>query len=159
MEIKLAEQKIQNLIQTHLGSEWRFRWDTAERRFGCCHGNLKLITMSKALVELNDWEQVRDTALHEIAHGLAGCGHGHDECWKRKCIQIGCRPERCYSNETVNKVPPKYMAICPYCGHKSFRRRMPRKVKYSCGTCSKTFREDRILEFKPYNPVEISPIS
>ena len=45
--------------------------------------------------DLSSLDQVRDTILHEIAHALVGPGHGHDAVWKRKCREVGARPERC----------------------------------------------------------------
>ena len=134
MKISEAEPQIEALIKEYL-PDWRFRWDRATSRFGCCHQNLKLITMSKSLVELNDWGQVKDTALHEIAHGLAGKGHGHDQYWKSKCELIGARPERCYSS-TVITPPEKWKGICPGCGRIVYgcRRR-----NISCGKCCKVY--------------------
>jgi hypothetical protein len=57
--------------------------------------------------------QVTDTILHEIAHALT-LGDGHGYAWKRKCIEIGAKPERCYTNkDTVFTM--RYQAICGGC--------------------------------------------
>lgn len=33
--------------------------------------------------------RVRLVILHEIAHAMVGTSHGHDEVWKKKCLEIG----------------------------------------------------------------------
>ena len=134
MKIAEAEALIKPIMDEYV-PDWEFRWDRATRRFGCCYENLKRITLSKTLTELNEWDDVKDTLLHEIAHALAGEGHGHDWLWKDKCELIGARPERCYPNY-IKRPPKKYKGICPKCGRIVYgcRRR-----DMSCGKCSKTY--------------------
>jgi predicted SprT family Zn-dependent metalloprotease len=47
------------------------------------------IELSKHYVLRNPEHEVLDTILHEIAHALVGPGHGHDEVWKAKCVEVG----------------------------------------------------------------------
>jgi predicted SprT family Zn-dependent metalloprotease len=68
------------------------------------------------LAALNDEAKVKDTILHEIAHALVGAGHGHNHVWKRKCIEIGAKPERCYSSKEVETPKLRYYVICEGCG-------------------------------------------
>ena len=67
------------------------------------------------LANLNSIEETKDVVLHEIAHALTGRGHGHDAVWKRMCIKVGARPERCYKSEenggTVKTTKGKYKLI------------------------------------------------
>jgi predicted SprT family Zn-dependent metalloprotease len=129
---------------------WKFEFDNAVRRFGCCKHRSKRITLSKKLVELNDEAQVKDTILHEIAHALVGPKHGHDRVWKQKALEIGCNGERCYSSETVTQPEPKYKAICPNpkCGHVHKRNRRPKRES-SCGVCGDgRFDREKLLIFK-----------
>lgn len=134
MKISQAEPLIKELMDKYIPG-WEFRWDRATRRFGCCHQNLKRITLSKALAELNNWDDVKDTALHEIAHALAGVGHGHDNVWKTKCIEVGASPTRCYDS-SVKRPKKKWKGVCPECGRIIYgcRRR-----NISCGKCCKTY--------------------
>ena len=134
MKIVEAEALIKPIMNEYI-PDWDFRWDRATRRFGCCYQNLKRITLSKTLTELNEWDDVKDTLLHEIAHALAGEGHGHDWLWKDKCELIGARPERCYPNY-IKRPPKKYKGICPECGQIVYgcRRR-----DISCGKCCKVY--------------------
>ena len=146
MNTLLAEKQIKELIDKHLGDKgWCFRWDTAVRRFGACHHNFKMITLSKALVELNDWEQVKDTTLHEIAHALAGKGAGHNYLWKYWCREIGARPERCYPY-TVVQPKAKWQATCTNCGRVVNRCRKPNGI--ACGACWRKEHKLYKLNFK-----------
>jgi predicted SprT family Zn-dependent metalloprotease len=115
---------------------WRFRFDHARRRFGCCKYREKIISLSRPLTLMNSEEQVRDTLLHEIAHALTP-GTGHGVAWKRKCLEIGANPKRCYADEEVMSPPRKpapYRFGCPKCPWWVERRRLVRR-KLICATC------------------------
>jgi predicted SprT family Zn-dependent metalloprotease len=119
-------------------SPWRFEFDNARRRFGCCFYRHRLITLSKHLVALNDEAQVRDTILHEIAHAIAGPKAGHGPLWKAQAAAIGARPERCYSDENVITVTAKYQATCPTCGQEFKKFKQPKGTRY-CGKCCRRY--------------------
>jgi hypothetical protein len=84
--------------------EWSFAWDNS-KRFGVCkyrrlnsgYAPTGTIGLSRLLVEVNDVIQVTDT-IFEIRNALT-LGDGHGYAWKRKCIEIGAKPERCYTNK------------------------------------------------------------
>jgi predicted SprT family Zn-dependent metalloprotease len=116
---------------------WRFEFDNAKRRFGCCNYTQKRITLSKHLVVLNEIKDVKDTILHEIAHALVGRNHGHNHVWMAKAKEIGCNGKRCYDSKVVTTVKGNYEAVCPHC-KKTYRRFKRPKigVKQSCGICS-----------------------
>ena len=63
MKISQAESLIKDLMNQYV-PDWEFRWDKATRRFGCCHQNLKRITLSNTLTELNDWDDVKEICKH-----------------------------------------------------------------------------------------------
>ena len=115
---------------------WTFKFDNAKRRFGYCAHYSKTIGLSKNLVFLNDEAQVKDTTLHEIAHALCNVNHGHDEVWKAKAREVGCRDERCYG-DNVTTPESKYIAECKGCGttHKRHKRISGGRIS-SCGKCS-----------------------
>ena len=126
---------------------WRFEFDTAKRRFGCCNHRYKKITLSKALVSVNDEARVKNTILHEIAHAMVGGGHGHDAVWRNKAIQIGCDGKRCYTSENTVIPEAKYIAVCKSCGHTHRKHRLTRTVS-ACGLCCKgTFKAEYTLTF------------
>jgi predicted SprT family Zn-dependent metalloprotease len=135
MNLFKAEQLAKELMHKHNLRGWSFRFDNARRRFGRCSYSRKLITLSSALVAINDEAKVKDTILHEIAHALVGSGHGHDWVWKTKAIEIGCDGKRCYSSEDIRTPESKYFAICGGCG-KTHKKHRKAKYESSCGYCS-----------------------
>ncbi|HLL87936.1 MAG TPA: SprT-like domain-containing protein [Tepidisphaeraceae bacterium] len=116
---------------------WRFRFDHARRRFGCCKFSEKAITLSRPLTLLNPSDQVRDTILHEIAHALTP-GDGHGRKWRAACVRVGANPRRCYSDDEVVSPPRRpvpYRYGCRACGWWVDRRRVMRGRKYVCAKC------------------------
>lgn len=113
---------------------WIFQYDRATQRFGVCKYGPKVISLSEKLVRANSLEQCQDTALHEIAHALAGHKAGHGPAWKAQCRLIGAKPERCYSSADV-VVVAKYRAFCEHCGDKvkGTRQQAP-TGRYTCPT-------------------------
>jgi predicted SprT family Zn-dependent metalloprotease len=121
-----------SLMARHGLAAWRFVWDNSKRRFGVCKYGPKEIGLSRYLVELNGEDEVRNTILHEIAHALAP-GKGHGWGWKAKALEVGARPERCYSLEKVRAPKLKYEGTCAGCGWKCQRGRRGNLVHKSCG--------------------------
>lgn len=153
MNLMDAEQLVHSLMEKHglLNHGWTFKWDNAVRRFGVCRYHRKEIGLSKKLVMINDVDKVKDTILHEIAHAIAGHGAGHGWRWKQVCIQIGAKPERCYSSKEVNVPESNYYAVCGACGvvhERSRARRYPNK-RVSCKCQSGIDWDKRVLlEYK-----------
>lgn len=134
MQLDDAEQRTRRLMNQHGLAGWRLKFTHSPSRAGACYHTKRLIVMSKQITELNPWAGfVEDTALHEIAHALAG-PVGHGRAWKAKALEIGATPTRCYS--TAMKTPPKkWKAVC-HCGT-VYRRhhRPPRRREWWCGGC------------------------
>jgi ribosomal protein L37AE/L43A len=134
---------------------WRFRYDQAKTRFGCCRYTDKLITLSRYLVERNDPSECEDTVLHEIAHALAGKGAGHGPRWQQACRLTGAKPERCYDKESVNLPEPVYWLVCPNCNDRQPAYRMPRSVS-ACRKCCRKYSGGRFDERFRFRVVEAS---
>jgi predicted SprT family Zn-dependent metalloprotease len=139
MELWNARRLAEQLMEKHgLSGEggYRFVWDNAKRRFGCCFIHRKLISLSKPLTLLNEETDVRDTILHEIAHALTPT-HGHNAVWKAKCREIGCTPERLFGchvkRPELNSQSHLYRG-CPRCGWWKKMRRIG-VSRYICATC------------------------
>ena len=133
-----AQELARELMRRHglFEAGWRFWFDHARRRFGCCHYGRKVITLSRSLTLLNAEPEVRDTLLHEIAHALTP-GDGHGRKWRAKCREIGARPARCYADGAVvspARRPARYEWGCRACGWWVQRRRRTRR-RFVCAKC------------------------
>lgn len=133
---KFAAEKLEEWCLAGIG--WKFVWDNkATRRYGQCRYYKKEIGITKKLVLINTIEESKDVVLHEIAHALAGSGHGHDAEWKRMCIKVGARPERCYTPEerggTVKTIKGKWKLINKDTGQVyRYYHRKPRRQRWDC---------------------------
>lgn len=148
MNLHIAEFMAISLMEKHGLHEkgWRFAFDNATRRFGCCKYRAKEITLSRSLTLLNDEKRVRNTILHEIAHALCP-KQKHNSVWKAKAIEIGCDGARCYSLDDVVIPETKYIAKCSYCGNLARKNRKPKR-RESCGVCSpRVFDEKYIMPY------------
>ena len=130
-----------NMSANDLG--YRFEFDTAKRRFGCCWYRDKKITLSMPICQenLDKIETIiTNTLLHELAHAFSvqayGIteGRGHGNKWKHIAKQIGCDGERCYKSESINKPESKYTLICDNCKKESPKHKMIKRG-YACGKC------------------------
>jgi len=154
MELYKAEQLAWDLMSKyHLPAlGYGFDFMNSTRSFGRCRwGGEKMIWLSIELTLLNDEAEVLDTILHEIAHALTP-GQHHNSKWKKMCVLLGCRPERCYTDEHVVSPPStvkyRFVGSCPN-GHIHFKRIKPRK-KNSCGICCpKKYNEQYLVTYKP----------
>lgn len=117
MKLADAEKLAYELMGQHklFSNGWGFKFDNARVRFGLCAWSKKTISLSRHLTELNDEEQVRDTILHEIAHALAPKRAGHNRQWVYQCLQVGAKPQRCYSDTAVKTPERVVVGTCPNC--------------------------------------------
>ena len=102
-------------------------------------------------------EELDDTLRHEFAHLLAGGRNGHNEVWKRACIQVGARPVRCAEKPMEHGFRSRntysYEFICGMCNQTSRKRRYrPNKYQYSCPNCENVFgTHDRDLIYQVHS--------
>jgi predicted SprT family Zn-dependent metalloprotease len=139
MELSLAKRMIEELLAQHGVDSWAVVFDNAVRRRGQTNYDKKEISLSIPITVNNPIEQVRNTILHEVAHVLVGQGHGHDNVWRTKAVEIGCTGETCTT--ILNRVPRVYALKCNHCGETfdEFYRR-PKTVDrwhIKCGRVSK----------------------
>lgn len=132
MDLTTAQELANQKITKHglAASGWRFEWDNAQRRRGCCDYARRKITLSRPITELLEDQHVLDTVLHEVAHALVGPGCGHGTTWRKAAKSIGCTANRCASDPVQLKRP--FIGTCPGCGRtiERFKRK-----KISCGKC------------------------
>lgn len=129
---RLARQ----LLDQHGLTGWKFAYDRAKRRAGCCKHRTQTVSLSINFVIRNNDDEIKDTLLHEIAHALAGPGHGHDAYWKNICRKIGAKPVRCYDSNEVSMPKGRYKAVCGGCQKVFHRHRRPKRSGFRyCPAC------------------------
>lgn len=146
MTLEKAKQLAIKLMTKHglIDKGWSFKFDKAKRRYGCCMHSRRTISLSSLLTQIRFEDRVKNTILHEIAHALVGAGHGHDDVWRSKALEIGCNGQRCSNDASIKG---DWIGECPN-GHVHYRHRTPKK-KTSCGICNpKTYSEKYLITFK-----------
>ena len=141
MHLHSAEMLAYQLLSKYKLHEWKFKFDHARSRFGCCNFSNKTISISRVLTELNSLAKVKNTLLHEIAHALVGKKHAHGKVWQNKAIEIGCKPKRCYSPDELKVPLAKYTVSCKNCDKKFQASRQ--KKGAACLACCKKFNHGR----------------
>jgi len=140
------------LIDEHVTTDrpkWSFSWLTGVSQLGRCnyvHGYI-VIQLNHRYTMLAEEKEVRDTIIHEIAHGLVGSGHGHDYVWKMKCRQLGIRPMRCASHEDKAAVELRaesanYVAECATCHKKHYAMKYTKNMRFGrvhCSPCARRY--------------------
>ena len=116
---------------------WVLGFDRAKRRAGQCNYTRKTITLSEYFVRMNEWDEVRNTILHEAAHALAGPGAGHGYLWAKQCRLVGIEPKRCYDSEAVNMPQGNVVVSCVNHGEVGRQHRMPKANARSYMVCRK----------------------
>jgi hypothetical protein len=111
---------------------WAFAFNDRRMHAGFCDEEVKTIYLSSYFVESNPFSDVRDTLLHEIAHALVGCRHGHGPAWKAKCLELGCTPSRLCQ---AAMPPGRWRAACPGCAATFSRHRRPKVLTGYCSDC------------------------
>jgi predicted SprT family Zn-dependent metalloprotease len=127
MEVDHATEIANRLLRENGLIDWDVRLNKNKRRLGACKQYLKRIELSEHYVQRNEIEHVIDTILHEIAHALVGCEHGHDAVWKEMCMRLGCKPKACEGD--VDMPAGDWHAQCQSCKQDFFRHRKPLSVR------------------------------
>ena len=123
--LNFGEEKIAELVDPEQYGKWKIEIDRRSyRRLGCCKYNKKIIVVSALYIEQCSAEDVKDTVLHEIAHILAGPSCGHNWLWKKRCRNVGARPERCGKEGVI--FSKGYKFVCKECGKSWIMKRKPK---------------------------------
>ena len=136
MDPQQTRELATTLMARHRLTGWRLIFDNAKTRAGACHSERREITLSRPLTGLYSAEQVTQTVLHEIAHALAGSGHGHDRRWRTIARRIGYTGGRCLPADAPQVEGP-WVGLCA-AGHRTTAHRRPVRVR-SCPRCSAGF--------------------
>jgi len=119
-----AKRRVRELGLT----DWTVVYDRRpRRRLGQCRYPTRQIGLTYSYVQLNEWEHIEQTLLHECAHALVGPGNGHGPVWKRQARAIGVK--RPSSSQSNVKLPAGNITIvCAKCGPVGTCMRMPKRT-------------------------------
>ncbi len=153
-----AEQLMDGLGEQLLGKSlralgWRFRFDRAKTRLGCCTWSTgdkpgKEISISRHFAELYGWKMMEDVVRHEIAHAIdveTRAKTDHSRTWKRWARRCGADPTRLYEGNEIKALKPKFLGCCSACGTEYPYYRRPKRA-IACATCCKRFNRGRYSE-------------
>lgn len=133
MQYKQVRNLALDLMKKNNLVGWIIKFNNAKRACGICLYDKKIISFSRYYVLLNNYEDIKNTILHEIAHALSPFGSHHNKIWKRKAMEIGCKAERINHNAIMPE--GKYKYYCKRCGEKTGTHRKlkgPRACKLCC---------------------------
>ena len=116
-------------LKEHGLDDWRFEYNTNKNRMGVCKHDSQTIGLSSLFVANNPLEELEDCILHEIAHAIAGPGHGHNDYWRHQCLVVGAKPERCYDSNEIATPKPNYIIECSACGRRWKRYRLKKQLR------------------------------
>lgn len=158
MEIPQVLALARTLMAEHGVGDWELTLDRARRRAGLTDHARRRISLSRALMELYDEAEVRETVLHEIAHARVGAAHGHDAVWRAEARRLGASGRRLVPRDAP-QVAGRWVGTCP-AGHTVSRMRRP-TTPLACARCSRRFSLANLLEWtldgRPVTPEEIGP--
>lgn len=142
---------------------WKFAWEDEPKPFlGRCNGTKKIVSLNKRWIKVLPPEEITDVILHEVAHALVGVKQKHNNVWKRKCREIGARPEarsnytwgstekdyEVYKMLNIKRYLPKWKYKCDSCGKVNYSNK---KKTVSCGNCSGgTYNEKFRMKIEKY---------
>lgn len=102
------------------------------------------IEVSKTVLNLEDYDIMRQIVLHEVAHALADNRHQdncqHDYRFKEMCKEIGCTSDGRVANSEERKAiaevkakTAKYKVTCTFCEHSWYYKSKTKVVKNPSG--------------------------
>lgn len=88
---KILEVMVLDVLKSRGITGWTVIFNRDSNRLGHCDYTAREICISRKVV-LTDWSEAVDTAMHEVAHALAGHRAAHGPEWKRIAVELGARP-------------------------------------------------------------------
>lgn len=139
MDRSKASQLLRSRLDEFGYNDWKIKYVTSTSFLALCSYKDKSIYLAQHFVDINPENAIKDVINHEVAHVMCE-GHGHNDTWKSKAIELGATPNPCpdygmpdhiidaiRSGSTIDvtfeeevKVIPKYnikriQDLCPDC--------------------------------------------
>ena len=90
---------------------WNFSWDDHNRRAGVCRHDKRKISISSRIALANSKKEFLNTLYHEIAHGIVGANHGHDQTWVEKALELGSDGKARFLAQDENGTDPNRITL------------------------------------------------
>jgi predicted SprT family Zn-dependent metalloprotease len=141
----LSEAKeLASLYIQQYAPDYTFRFGKGVYQFGSCNYTKRTISLSSRLTEVNDFNRVEKTIIHEIAHAIVGPGHGHNSTWEKKCLELGGNGRQHWTEQDTVSAQTKYTLTCPKCGGSHGRERNTKRTRTSaCSRCCRKYNGGR----------------
>jgi predicted SprT family Zn-dependent metalloprotease len=131
----MTEREVTRLANFYLNQAgltgWKIAFSNAAGRGGSCSYKTKTLRFSRLYMKASTEAGTRNTITHEVAHAIAGSGHGHDAVWKRIHKSMGGTGQTTVAESQVNmrviEAKKNNYVICNKC-HK-FLGKSTRKIK------------------------------
>jgi predicted SprT family Zn-dependent metalloprotease len=146
MDTAQGRLMVESEVRKWLGPDWQVRYFKAACLYGQCRrvGRKNYIRINQLFLEQCSPQQVLGLVRHEIAHGLAGTGHGHDAHFAKICRHIGAPPAS--ATRISISVPHKFKLTCLICGKVYYKHTYKRT--WLCGHCRGKLRIERLTNVK-----------
>jgi len=97
-KLKLQEIELiaKELMIEHGVLDYQFEFGRSRKYAGICYYGSKFIRLDIDYCIRNDFDKIKNTILHEIAHALVGEVHGHRKVWQDKAKELGVTWTRNY---------------------------------------------------------------
>lgn len=130
--VRLARE----LMNRHGLGDWQFGFNDRKRTLGICWCNRKTIELGAYYATHNPEPEIKDTILHEIAHGLVGWRYGHGPVWRVKAREVGATPKACAQSADIIVPEGDWQTTCPGCQQTLHKYRRPKRLKgWNCRKC------------------------
>jgi len=172
-----AGRYTKEMLDKHGLKNWSVRVTTDPNSpfLGMCSSKDKAIILNAHHIDIHPEAEVIDTILHEVAHAIVGSGQGHNDVWRDKAKEIGCKDlsacstlnlpdfaidairsganvEVTIEEETIVTKRPKYTITrlqekCPDCGK-------PAKEKFAIDTVDKEGNQVKLITLECFHIIK-----
>ncbi len=144
-----AIKLLRGLMNQHNLQDWKIRFNDRVSSAGLCSYSKKTIYLSKKFIKHADYDAIKNTCLHEIAHAL-DCKRrfrsDHSIHFQMICREIGCDyNQHSNRNDLFGDKYNKWNYTCQGCGKSiGTSRKLKNMDRRTCRKCGSKFTEKKL---------------